>query len=140
LCGQLLIRAKANLRHGEWQAWLTEHCTLSHVTATRYMRGARRSQNTGQSIRQWYITTGILPEPQRPEAGQLTEQLSAFDLCRMAKTFVRRLDLVMIQAWTAEDQQALMQSLRPIHDTYTRLSLSAPTPPVRNLFARPSVR
>src|SRR4051812_25111866 len=36
--GRLLTEAKGLLPHGEWAAWLREHCRISHRTASRYMR------------------------------------------------------------------------------------------------------
>ena len=41
-CGELLVKAKAQFsRHGKWQGWLAEHCTLSDRTARSYMRIAK---------------------------------------------------------------------------------------------------
>jgi hypothetical protein len=39
--GDLLIEAKAQLKHGQWRAWLHEHCKVTERTAQRYMRLAR---------------------------------------------------------------------------------------------------
>lgn len=39
--GDLLMRAKAQLAHGEWLPWLAANCTLSARTAQAYMRIAR---------------------------------------------------------------------------------------------------
>jgi hypothetical protein len=36
--GDLLIEAKAQLKHGEWLPWLAEHCEMSERTAQLYMR------------------------------------------------------------------------------------------------------
>jgi len=121
LCGQYLIKAKAALRHGEWQLWLTENCTLSHVTAARYMRGARRSQGPGQSITQWYYTTGILTEPEKPEPGQPAE-LTVMRVCRWATTFLGKLEVQIVEAWTDDERQTVMQSLQPLNDLYLSLS------------------
>jgi hypothetical protein len=41
VAGDLLIEAKAQLKHGEWLPWLTEHCSISDRTARLYMRLAR---------------------------------------------------------------------------------------------------
>jgi ABC-type uncharacterized transport system ATPase component len=40
--GDLLIEAKAQLKHGQWLPWLKEHCAVSDRTARLYMRLARR--------------------------------------------------------------------------------------------------
>jgi hypothetical protein len=39
--GDLLIEAKAQLKHGQWLPWLTEHCAMSERTAQLYMRTAK---------------------------------------------------------------------------------------------------
>jgi ParB-like nuclease family protein/DUF3102 family protein len=40
-CGELLLQAKDQAAHGEWQAWVAKHCTFSLRTAQGYMRLAR---------------------------------------------------------------------------------------------------
>jgi N6-adenosine-specific RNA methylase IME4 len=40
--GDLLLEAKAQLKHGQWLPWLTEHCSMSERTAQLYMRVAER--------------------------------------------------------------------------------------------------
>lgn len=42
--GDLLIEAKAMLRHGEWLPWLRDHCAISARTAQLYMRLAKQRQ------------------------------------------------------------------------------------------------
>jgi putative DNA primase/helicase len=39
--GRLLLQAKERVRHGEWLAWLDEHCELSERLAQKYMQVAR---------------------------------------------------------------------------------------------------
>jgi hypothetical protein len=39
--GELLIEAKAQLRHGQWLPWLQDNCNLSERTAQLYMRLAK---------------------------------------------------------------------------------------------------
>ncbi len=39
--GDLLIEAKALVRHGQWLPWLRDHCTISERTAQLYMRVAK---------------------------------------------------------------------------------------------------
>jgi Protein of unknown function (DUF3102) len=39
--GVLLIEAKAQLKHGQWLPWLSEHCAMSERTARLFMRIAR---------------------------------------------------------------------------------------------------
>jgi Holliday junction resolvase RusA-like endonuclease len=40
--GNLLIEAKAQLKHGQWLPWLEVHCAMSERTAQLYMRLAQR--------------------------------------------------------------------------------------------------
>ena len=40
-CGDLLIEAKAQLKHGEWLPWLRDECPISEQMAQRYMRLAK---------------------------------------------------------------------------------------------------
>jgi Protein of unknown function (DUF3102) len=47
--GELLIEAKARLKHGQWLPWLRDHCSISERTAQLYMRvGKNRDQIEGQ--------------------------------------------------------------------------------------------
>jgi hypothetical protein len=39
--GELLIEAKALVRHGQWLPWLRDHCSLSERTCQLYMRCAK---------------------------------------------------------------------------------------------------
>jgi hypothetical protein len=39
--GDLLIEAKAQLKHGQWLPWLAEHCAMSERSAQLYMRIAK---------------------------------------------------------------------------------------------------
>jgi hypothetical protein len=39
--GEMLIEAKAQLKHGEWRPWLAERCGIPERTASRYMKLAR---------------------------------------------------------------------------------------------------
>jgi hypothetical protein len=39
--GELLIEAKALVKHGRWLPWLREHCEISDRTAQLYMRGGQ---------------------------------------------------------------------------------------------------
>ena len=36
--GELLIRAKAVVEHGQWEGWLIQHCVVAPRTAQAYMR------------------------------------------------------------------------------------------------------
>jgi hypothetical protein len=39
--GDLLVEAKAQLKHGEWLPWIRDHCAISDRTAQLYMRVAK---------------------------------------------------------------------------------------------------
>jgi len=42
-CGDLLIRQKAELPHGEFMPWVVAHCQFRYSTAARYMKAAEQS-------------------------------------------------------------------------------------------------
>jgi hypothetical protein len=42
LAGSLLNLAKSKVLHGQWEAWVTEHCTVAPRTAQAYMRLAAK--------------------------------------------------------------------------------------------------
>jgi hypothetical protein len=42
--GDLLIEAKAQLKHGQWLPWLRDHCTILERTAQLYMRCAKNRE------------------------------------------------------------------------------------------------
>lgn len=46
--GELLIEAKAQLKHGQWLPWLRDHCDMSDRTARAYMRVARNKDKLGE--------------------------------------------------------------------------------------------
>lgn len=45
--GDLLIEAKAQLKHGQWLPWLSEHCQIPERTARLYMRLAKNKTEIG---------------------------------------------------------------------------------------------
>lgn len=50
--GGLLNEAKPQIKHGEWQDWLTAHCDLAPRTASAYMRLAKAYPALSQAERQ----------------------------------------------------------------------------------------
>ena len=40
--GKVLLKAKSEVGHGEWQAWISRYCSFSARMAQRYMQIARR--------------------------------------------------------------------------------------------------
>ncbi len=39
-CGELLLQAKAQLKHGEFKPWIASSCEFAYSTAKRYMKAA----------------------------------------------------------------------------------------------------
>jgi len=51
VAGELLVEAKAQLKHGQWLPWLADHCTISERTAQLYMRVAKNREEVEKQIR-----------------------------------------------------------------------------------------
>jgi hypothetical protein len=49
--GDLLLEAKALVKHGHWLPWLVEHCSISERTAQLYMRTAKHRSTIEAKIR-----------------------------------------------------------------------------------------
>ena len=50
--GQLLTKAKTQVQHGEWEAWLSDYCRLAPRTARAYMRLAKELPKLSDAKRQ----------------------------------------------------------------------------------------
>jgi Protein of unknown function (DUF3102) len=50
--GGLLLIAREKVSHGEWEAWLTDNCTLAPRTARAYMRLANNIKSLPEQERQ----------------------------------------------------------------------------------------
>ena len=48
--GEMLLEAKAQIEHGQWQAWVRRNFTLSMDTAKNYMKLARVTSEKGSAI------------------------------------------------------------------------------------------
>ncbi|MBB4259971.1 DUF3102 domain-containing protein [Bradyrhizobium sp. CIR3A] len=72
--GELLIEAKALLKHGEWLPWLSAHCELSERTARLYMRLAKNRARIEAEIGNVadLSVRGALALIAPPEASQLS--------------------------------------------------------------------
>jgi site-specific DNA-methyltransferase (adenine-specific) len=46
--GELLLKAKAKVGHGQWLAWLQRHCEVSERLAQKYMQVARQQERLRQ--------------------------------------------------------------------------------------------
>lgn len=133
-CGQLLLRQKESLGHGSWLEWLENNISeFGDVTARRYMALAKRSQvtdlNDAASVKQAYITTGILPAPQPkpqqteeggPPSNPRTEYIRWIDgfmhwfHCRLRKT--------PLEEWDEDARRVLKNALQPIvKEVYEKL-------------------
>src|SRR5580700_11791860 len=44
-CGELLIKQKKGMRHGEWVTWVEANCAFSLDSANHYMSAARCPKN-----------------------------------------------------------------------------------------------
>jgi hypothetical protein len=59
--GNLLLQAKASMKHGEWLPWLSKHVNVSARQAQRYMLAAQgRERNP--------ITLGVGPTPAKSDS------------------------------------------------------------------------
>lgn len=52
IAGELLIKAKVLVPHGEWQQWVEANCTIAPRTASAYMRLATRLHELPDAERQ----------------------------------------------------------------------------------------
>ncbi len=71
--GELLIEAKATLRHGEWLPWLEANCEVSDRQARTYMRLARElpKSEVGSDLSLKGALRAIeAPEPERQAEGE----------------------------------------------------------------------
>ena len=55
ITGGLLIEAKAQVQHGQWDEWVVEHCWVAASTARAYMSFAKKFQQLDLSNRQRVI-------------------------------------------------------------------------------------
>jgi hypothetical protein len=85
--GDLLVIAKAQVRHGRWEAWLAEHFAGSSRTARVYMQLARRRQSVadlpsvGEAVRavarpprHVTVAPGADASPRRSRVEQVRDQ------------------------------------------------------------------
>jgi hypothetical protein len=87
--GNLLIEAKALLKHGEWLPWLRDHVQIPERTAQRYMQVAPyavvKSDNladlTGDAAE------ALAPAPQTLEQAESWEQLQAWGQWQLDRPF-----------------------------------------------------
>ena len=127
-CGRLLERQKGSLPHGAWSDWLAVNCPeISARTAQRYIRLSKTTHvsffNDAQSLRQAYLTTGVLPEPAPREAVQPDANTPVIKftkgLDQFRRWYHRRTDDTPLAKWTPEARRLLRQELtwfKKLHD------------------------
>ena len=127
-CGGLLERQKGSLPHGVWTDWLAVNCPeISVRTAQRYIRLSKTTHvsffNDAQSLRQAYLTTGVLPEPAPREAVQPDANTPVIKftkgLDQFRRWYHRRTDDTPLAKWTPEARRLLRQELtwfKKLHD------------------------
>lgn len=120
-CGNLLQQQKDSLKHGGWLDWLREHCPeVSKRTAQRYMKLAKTSRvshlEDANSIRQAYIATGIMPEPEKPQPKEITPETPTITFVRPLDRFRlwynRRTMETPLPEWTPQMKRILRNELR----------------------------
>jgi hypothetical protein len=98
--GKLLIEAKAQIPHGQWLAWLRDHCKIPVRTAQRYMEVApyaaeikndKLAHLTGDAV-------SALAAPRPPDQAETEEELMAWGRERLNAPF------------TESDVEALVES------------------------------
>jgi hypothetical protein len=129
-CGNLLIQQKKSLGHGSWLEWLDANLPeVSDRTARKYMALAKRNHGSNltdaASLRQAYLTTGIIPEPgEKPPAPpdpnkpwvRFTRFLDGFRLW-----FNKRVDEDPLDSWPEDSRRVLKNELRWFAELYERL-------------------
>jgi hypothetical protein len=58
--GELLLKSRELLEHGEWQAWLQNHFDLSYRTAVNYCLAAEYSKGNGKSATISHLAPTVL--------------------------------------------------------------------------------
>jgi hypothetical protein len=122
--GKRFIDLKAKLGHGRWIKWLDDHIGVSAVTTSRWMKLAKLKAEgkidlNNKSIRDAYITAGIIPDSDGTKAGTTTAPQSVYILhaTRLAAA-LSRLDVATlseVEVW------ALRARLKPIVEFAGRL-------------------
>ena len=122
--GKRFIELKSRLGHGRWIKWLDDNIGVSAVTTSRWMKLAKLKAEgkidlNNKSIRDAYITAGIIPDSDGTKAGTTTPPQSVYILhaTRLAAA-LSRLDVATlseVEVW------ALRARLKPIVEFASRL-------------------
>lgn len=77
-CGELLLRKKAELKHGEFKPWIEENCEFSYPSAVRYMRVANNQKDHTRSFSTLCEALGYEDrKPEPPQQPQLDQEPAA---------------------------------------------------------------
>jgi len=125
----LLLQQKESLGHGSWLDWLEANLPeISDRTARKYMALAKRNHgsvlNDATSLRQAYLTTGILPMPveksTKPDPNKgWVKYVRFIDGFRL--WFNKRMEDDPLDTWPENARRVLKNDLRWIADLYQRL-------------------
>jgi hypothetical protein len=122
LQGQDLLKAKAQVPHGQWLPWLANHAHVSQQSASDYMRLASNHQRAGDfieagSIRKSLELLRLLPDASgQVGSGTATkESLPAYldGLYRVSKV-IKFCNLHPVTEWPEEGRENLREKLQPI--------------------------
>jgi len=108
-CGDLLTKAKATAKHGQWLPWLRQNIAFSERTAQAYMRLAakfgpdKRNAVADLSVRR------VLQEIATPRRQSLEDDLIAWTKRSKELRAKRPADT---RAWSEDDVVALVKSIR----------------------------
>jgi hypothetical protein len=93
-CGEALIEAKAQLRHGQWLSWLADHVEFNDRQAQRYMQIARNASRVSDldSVRA-ALTELAEQRPKPPPPSEHRERMLELS---------RRFDVVMTRPSTLD--------------------------------------
>lgn len=145
LQGQMLIKIKEQVGHGNFRAWIKKHLSdwatrafasdkkdappewqISHRTATNWMRAAMWADEHKQllsqlrSVAQLYMLAGILPDPGQPEIK--TEPAFSLAIAMRYIKPLKRLNVDQVRGLPPGERDKVLQELEPIHELYLALS------------------
>ena len=108
-CGDLLIKAKATVRHGGWLPWLRQNIAFSDRTAQGYMRlSARFGPHKRNAVADLSVR-GVLKEIASPRRTALFDHVAAWLGRNQELRAKRPTDL---RAWSEDDLVGLVRSMR----------------------------
>lgn len=115
--GKRFIDLKAKLGHGRWIKWLESNIGVSAVTTSRWMKLAKLKAEgkidlNNKSIRDAYISAGIIPDSDGTKAGTTTLPQAMYILhATRLMASLARLDVTTL---TEVEMWALRARLKPI--------------------------